>query len=64
MKKKSEGDVMKKKLSSKAQAYISKAVADEVASGYPLKQAVAIAYSRARKAGYKIPTKRKIKEMS
>ena len=41
-----------------AQKYISKTVREEIASGYPRKQAVAIAYSRARAEGYKVPARK------
>lgn len=38
-----------------AQKYISERVKVEREAGYPEKQAVAIAYSEARRAGYKVP---------
>jgi hypothetical protein len=43
------------KLSKEASKYIAKHIRIERHAGYPESQAVAIAYSKARKHGYKIP---------
>ncbi len=37
-----------------ARHFIDRAIAEEVRAGYPRPQAIAIAYSRARKAGHRV----------
>jgi hypothetical protein len=49
----------KRKLSKKAQLYISAKIKKLIEEGYPQKQAIAIAYSYARKRGFKVRRKRK-----
>jgi uncharacterized membrane-anchored protein len=49
----------KRKLSKKAQSYISAKIKKLIEEGYPQKQAIAIAYSYARKRGFKVRRKRK-----
>lgn len=45
---------MKLKTKSKARDFISKEIRKYRKEGYPQKQAIAIAYSRARKKGFRI----------
>jgi uncharacterized protein YdaT len=49
----------KRKLSKKAQSFISRKIKKLIDEGYSQKQAVAIAYSYARKRGFRVPKKRK-----
>ena len=49
----------KRKLSKKAQSYVSHKIKKLLDEGYPKKQAVAIAYSYARRRGLKVGKKRK-----
>ena len=42
-------------VSKKAQEFISKHIRKEIRAGVMKKQAIAIAFSKARKAGFKIP---------
>ena len=50
--------------SRKARRFISRTAKREIRAGYPQKQAVAIAYSEARRKGYKVPKKRKRRKNS
>lgn len=48
--------VPKPKKGEKSQAYISRLISFFRKEGYPQEQAIAMAYSSAKKAGYKVPT--------
>ena len=50
------------KLSKKAREYISRKIKILMDEGYPQKQAVAIAYSYARRKGYKVPESKEYKK--
>ncbi len=43
------------KISPKARRYISREISKKTRAGYPRKQAIAIAHSKARAKGYKVP---------
>lgn len=45
----------RRKLSRRCQQIVSRTAAQEIRAGYPRAQAVAIGYSKARKAGCKVP---------
>jgi transposase len=49
----------KRKLSKRAQSYISKKIKKLIEEGYPQEQAIAIAYSYAQRHGFKVRKKRK-----
>jgi hypothetical protein len=49
----------KRRMSKKASAFIAREVKRQIKHGKPRKRAIAIAYSKARKAGYKIPPRKK-----
>jgi hypothetical protein len=49
----------KRKLSKKAQSFISRKIKKLLDEGYPQEQAVAVAYSYAKKRGFKVRKKRK-----
>jgi hypothetical protein len=49
----------KGKLSKKAQSYISRKIKKLIKEGYPQKQAVAIAYSYAKKRRFRVGKRRK-----
>jgi hypothetical protein len=50
---------MSRKKVRKERAVISKYIEEEIEAGRPYKQAIAIAYSRARREGYKLPVPKK-----
>jgi len=49
----------KEKMSKRASAFIAREAKKQYKHGKSIKQAVAIAYSKARKKGFKIPQRRK-----
>jgi hypothetical protein len=51
-----------RRLSKRCQRIVSRTAAQEIRAGYPQKQAVAIGYSKARKAGCRVPPPRRLEE--
>ena len=52
----------RRKLSKHCQQIVSRTAAEEIRAGYPRAQAVAIGYSKARKAGCKVPPPPRLEE--